>query len=115
MTRSGSHRKAPSTWLCAAGIVVLLAQAVPAQEPQSEPDQSATQTQPRAEPPTLLHALARWFDESLSSLNYVPGPFGDVGARSGETVVDATTSKLVVMRVARTIPGRTRMGLLLPE
>ena len=107
MTRSGSHRRAASAWLWVAGIVLLLAQAAPAQEPQSEPDHAAAQTRRHAEPPTLLHALARWFDESLANigLNDAQNPLHDMGARTGETAKDAADVAMEAAGVVVRLPA----------
>jgi hypothetical protein len=93
--------------LCAAAIM-LLAQAAPAQEPQQEPAQAAGQRSAHAPPPpTLLHALARWFDESLATigLHDVQGPLGDVGARTGEAAKDAADVAVEAAGAVVRLPG----------
>jgi hypothetical protein len=105
--------------LCAAGLGLLLTQAAPGQEPQPAPDNAATQTRPRTSEPNLLHALGRWFDESLANigLNDAQGPLGNMGARTGEAARDATDAAIgaaeVVVRlpVTRVVAGRQRCDL----
>jgi hypothetical protein len=117
MTGCGSRRNA-SVWLCAAAIL-LLAQAAPGQERQQQPAQATTQTQPEAPPPTLLHALTRWFDESLANvgLHDVQSPLGDLGARSGEAVKDAAevavgaAGAVVRLPTTRVVTARQRCEL----
>lgn len=107
MARSRSHPKVASVWLSAAGIVLLLAQAVPGQERQAEPDNAATQTRPRASGPGLLHALGRWFDESLANigLNDAHGPLGDVGARTGEAAEGAAGVAIGAAEIVVRLPA----------
>jgi hypothetical protein len=107
MARSRSHRKVASVWLCTAGIVLLLAQAAPGQERQAAPDNAATQTRPRASAPGLLHALGRWFDESLANigLNDTHGPLGDAAARTGEAAKDAADAAMGAAEVVVRLPS----------
>ena len=107
MARSGSFRYVASAWLCTAGLVLLLGQAAPAQEPQTEADNAAAQTRPRAPEPGLLQALGRWFDESLANigLNEVQGPLGDMGARTGQVAEGAAGVAIGAAEVVIRLPS----------
>ena len=98
------HRgTAVRTVLCAGAIVLTMAYFACAQEPQAQPDNAPAPTAPPAFEPGFLHALSRWFDDSMGHIGLKsPGEVAkeatDRAKEAAETMVRLPTTRIIAGR-----------------
>jgi hypothetical protein len=78
--------------LCLAFVLLMLVQAATAEEPQRPADDPASQAAPRAFEPGFLHALGRWFEDSVAGMKNATPVLPDLGDRAGEATRGAAVA-----------------------